>query len=255
MLIADRAQLFEIALGRRQATETAGGGFDEDRRDVVAADHGADARKIVGQIGTGLGLAAHELVFGQRGMAHEMHPGQADAEASPVIDHPRERHAAHIDAVISALARDEELPVSLTADAVKGKRHLHGGIDRLRTGAHEKDPVHAGRREVGDALGQLEGLGLGTGEGHRVVERGELLVDRLGDLRAAMTRRDAKQTRRGIDHLIAIGLVEPHAFGPHEHARLLLELLVRRERHPVVLACIDFKQRIGVAHGMPPVKK
>ncbi len=250
VLVADLADAVQVALGRRQAAERAGRRLDEHRRDVVAADQCADPLQVLGEVGALVGLAAHERVLGQRGVPHEVHAGQADAERAPVVDHARQRHAAHVDPVVGALARHEQLPMALAADAVIRQRHLHRRVDRFRAGAGEEHAVQARGRVLRHPLGELERLGMGTRERHRVVERRELLEDRLGDLGPAVPGSHAEEPRRRVDHPVAVGLPQVDALALDEHPGFLFELLVRRERHPEVLPGLCFEDRIGVAHGV-----
>ena len=85
----------------------------------------------------------------------------------------------------------------------------------------------------GDARGQLEHLRMAHLEAGRIVELQKLLAHRVGDLRPRVAGVHAPQARRAVEHLAAVVAPVVHALGAHEQARVLLELPVRRERHPI----------------------
>src|SRR6185312_2924247 len=65
-----------------------------------------------------------------------------------------------------------------------------------------------------------------------VVEFARGALDRFGDRLAAMARVHAPKTSAGIEQFPARFIEVVHAVGTREHARLCLELPVRRERQP-----------------------
>ena len=87
----------------------------------------------------------------------------------------------------------------------------------------------------------------------------ELLVHRLGDFLAAVTRRAAEHARRRVDQLLAAIVPVIHALGAHDEHRRRLEFAVRRERHPVFIKrnrswlWLIVKLVFGVAHLWSPV--
>ena len=109
---------------------------------------------------------------------------------------------------------------------------LQRGVDRFRAGVGEEDVLQPVRRDVDQAVGQFEGERMAHLEGRREVELGGLLLDRLDDLRPAVAGVDAPQAGGAVEDLAAVGGRVVHVLGGHEHARRLLELAVRRERHP-----------------------
>src|SRR3546814_3714014 len=92
-----------------------------------------------------------------------------------------------------------------------------------------------GRGHRGEAEGGLEGGRVAELERRRVVQRGQRLVHRLGDLAAAVAGGDAEQAGRAVDHLVAVIGGEVHAFGAGQDARVRLEVAVRGKRHPMLL--------------------
>ena len=65
VLVADLAQLLEIALGRDQHAGGAGDRLDDDRGDGRGVVQGDQALQLVGELGAVLGLAAREGVAGE----------------------------------------------------------------------------------------------------------------------------------------------------------------------------------------------
>ncbi len=169
----------------------------------------------------------------QMGVRHVVDAGQQRAEHLAVGDDAADRDAAEIDAVIAALAADQPEARALALHAVIGERDLQRGVDRFRAGIGEEHMVEPDRRDVDQPVGELEDDRDGpSGRPARSRARPACWLDRLGDLRPAMAGIDAPQARRSVEHLAAVGRRVVHVLGGHEHARRLLELPVRGERHP-----------------------
>src|SRR5690606_27270057 len=100
------------------------------------------------------------------------------------------------------------------------------------------------RRELRDAARQLERGRVAGLEMRSVIHLEELAVNRVGDLLATVAGGDVEQSRRAVDQLLALVVPVIDALAAHQEPRLLLEVAVRREGHPVVF------ERIGaVLHG------
>ena len=233
MLGAEFAQALQVAFWRNEHAGGAGDGFDDhggDGRGVVQVD---EAFERVGVFGAVFGLAAREGVAGD-----VMRVGQvidaADhrAEIHPVARDAADGHAAEIDAVIGALAADEAVLVRLAARLLVGERDLERGLDALRSGVGEEDAVEAVGREAGEAVGEFEGERMAHVEVAGVVEFARGLADRLDDLRLVVAGGDAPEAGGAVEDRAAFGRVVVHLVGAHDHARIGLERLVRRERHP-----------------------
>ena len=69
------------------------------------------------------------------------------------------------------------------------------------------------------ARGQLEDLRMAHLEAGRIVELEQLLVHRVGDLRARVAGVHAPQARRAVEHLPAVVAPVVHALGADEQAR------------------------------------
>ena len=205
VLVADRAQPLQIALGRRQHAGRARHRLDDhggDGRGVVQRD---DALELVGEMRAPFRLALGEgLLLAVVGRRQMVDAGEQRAEELAVVDDAADRDAAEADAVIAALAPDQARARALAAHVVIGERDLERGVDRLRAGIAEEHVVEIARRQRRDAARELERLGMGELEGRRVVELGRLRLDR-GDDRVAVvagvactTARRCRRAPRGL---------------------------------------------------------
>ena len=239
VFVADRPQALEVALGRDQDAGRAGYRLDDDGGDgrgIVEQDHPLE---VLGELDSMRRLAAREGIAGEVvGVADMVDAREERAEHLAVGDDAADRDAAEIDAVIAPLAADQAEPAALAARPMIGKRDLEGRLDRLRAGIGEEDVVDALRRELDEARGELEGLGMAHLEGRRIVELGNLALDGLHDLRAAMAGIAAPQAGRPVEHLPAVRGPVVHPLGRDEHARVRLELPACRERHPESLEIV-----------------
>src|SRR5579885_2647506 len=72
-------------------------------------------------------------------------------------------------------------------------------------------------------------------EGRHEIHLLHLPRHRLGDLAPAMPGIAAEEARGGVEHLAAVMVDEIDALGAHEEPGIGLEVLVGRERNPLVL--------------------
>jgi len=234
VLVADRAQALEIALGRQQHAGRAGHRLDDHRRDGRRVMQRHESLQIVGQFGAMLGHAARVRIARQvMRMSQVVDAAQRGAEHLAVADDAAHRDAAEVDAVVTALPPDQPRARAFAARPVVGDGHLQRRVHRLRSGIGEEHLVQARRRELNEPLGQLEGLRVRHVEGRCVVEFGGLVGNRLHDLGTRVAGVHAPQPGDAVEDLAAFRRPEVHVLGAREQARRLLELPVRRERHPV----------------------
>jgi hypothetical protein len=249
VLVADRPQALQIALGRDQHAGRAGHRLDDHRGDVAGVVQGDDAFQRVGQLGPVLRLALAEQVAGHAvGVGQVVDAGQQRAEIHPVLGDAAHRNAAEADAVIAALAADQPGLGPLAPRPVVGQGDLQGGVDRLRARAGEEDPVQARRGDLGDAAGEGEGRRVAHVEAGGEVHLAGLAADRLDDLRTVMAGVDAPQARGGVQHLAAVGRGVVHALGAAQHPGIGLEPPVGRERHPEGVQVVGGE----IGHGRTP---
>ena len=108
---------------------------------------------------------------------------QAIQDQAAELDYPPAFQFSHPKAFelasrIAALAPDQAHARGLAAHVVVGERDLQCGIDGFRAGIAEEHMVEPGGRQIGDAAGELEGLGNAELERRGVIQRLGLLADR-----------------------------------------------------------------------------
>ncbi|MNS81773.1 hypothetical protein D3C72_1154950 [compost metagenome] len=239
VLVADLAQALQIALRRQVPAGRTGHRLHDDRGHVARVVQRQDAGFELDQRVFG----PHRLRVVDVGMvhrvvdeAHVVHARQKGrAEHLAVARNAAHRHAAEAHAVVALLAADEHVAVALAARAVVGQRHLHRGVGGLGARVAEQHLVQVARGQRGDHFGRLEGLVVADLEGGGVVQRVQLLLDRLVDRLAVVARAHAPQRGDAVDHLLAVVRGERHAVGRHENPRVLLEMAVGREGQPLVV--------------------
>ena len=95
-------------------------------------------------------------------------------ELLSVIADAAHRHATEVDPMVSALPADQACPAALAPGLVIGDGDLERRFDRFGAGIDVKNMVQVAGRHSGQAVGQLEGLGMTHLEGGGVVELGRL---------------------------------------------------------------------------------
>ena len=158
---------------------------------------------------------------------------QCQPECLAVANHTGKRNAAHIDAVIGALAADKAVPLRLSAGALVSKDDLDRRIDRLRPRVREEHVVELVGKHPADPFGKLERPRVAELEMRCVVIVQHLRVNGFGDFATTMPGRRAEQGRRSVDDLTALVVPHVHAFGLHHHARIGLEIPIGGKGHPV----------------------
>ena len=232
--VADLAQALQVALRRDQHARRAGHRLDDHRRDRRRVMQRDQALQVVGQFRAMRRQADAEGIAGDVvGVAQVVDARQQRPEHLAVGDHAAHRHAAEVDAVITALAADEAGALAFAAGAVVGQRDLQRRLHRLRAGVGEEHLVHALGRDAGQPRGEFEGLGMAHLEGGSEVQLRRLFLDRPHDARPVVACVHAPQAGDAVQDLAPLVVGEVHAVRARQQARRLLELPVGGERHPV----------------------
>ena len=134
--------------------------------------------------------------------------------------------------MVAALAADQAEAPGFAARTVVRQCDLQCAVDRLGARVGEEHALEPLGRDRGEALGELERDRVAHLESRREIHLRRLALDRLHNLRPAVARVDAPQSRAGVENLAAFRRPVVHALGTSEQPRRLLELPVRRERHP-----------------------
>ncbi|EWS64689.1 hypothetical protein Y695_02067 [Hydrogenophaga sp. T4] len=239
MLVADLAQALEVALRRDVPARAAGDGFDDHRRYVAGV---VQRQKAVFQLQQDV-FVPDRLLIVDVGVVHRVvdktqvvHARQQGRAVHLAVGRDAAHaHTAEVDAVVAALATDEEVAMTFAPRAVVSQRHLQRGVGRLGTRVAEQHLVQVAGCHGGDHLGGAEGLVVAHAEGGGVVQRVELLLDRFVDGLAVVARTHAPQAGDAVDDLLAIVRGEVHAVRSDENARVFLEAAVGREGQPLVV--------------------
>ena len=242
--IADFPNTFKVTLGRHQHAGGSRNGFDKTRGDRVRSVHCGDPFQIVRKVRAFIRLTAGKRILGQPGVTHVRDTAHADPEGVTVFHQAGERYTADVDTVVGALAGYEAHAHTFTARTVVRECDFDCGFHSLGPRVAEKNPVDAFRRQFRHPARELELGRVSALEWRAVVELEQLVVDRLGDFLAAVTRGDTEQSRRTVYHFLAVVIPVVHAFTSDEQTRVGLEVPVRRKGHPKVLEGIG-----GVFHG------
>jgi hypothetical protein len=195
---------------------------------------GDDALELVRQMRAPFRLALGEgLMLAVVGVGQVVDAGEQRAEELAVVDDAADRDAAEADAVIAALAPDQPRLLALAGDVPVGEGDLERGVDRFRARIAEEDVVEIARRELGDARGRrVNPCGWPNWKAGAKSSSSacfwiaETIESRLWPALQHHRPGDA------VDHGAALRRVVVHVLGPRDHARVLLEGAVRRERQP-----------------------
>ncbi len=212
------------------------------------------ALKLVGEICTGLRLAPRERI-GRQIMSVRKVVDTRNHRSRPHLAHRQnaaDGDSAEVHAVVGTFTADQLRAGGVAAHLVIRKRDLQGGFDRLRAGVGKEDVVQAGRGYFDERVGKLERERVPHLEGGRVVHRLELVRDRFGYLRPAVSRVDAPESGDSVQDLAAFGRPIVHARSLREDPGLRLELAVCREGHPVRFKLVSRGGRrggLGGGHG------
>ena len=181
----------------------------------------------------------HVINARQQGRAKRLAVGRDTAHA----------HAAKAHAMVATLTPDEDGAMALAAGPVVGQRHFQGRVRGLGARVAKQHLVEVARGQRRNGLGGLKGLVVAHLEGGGVVQRVELLLDRLVELTSVVSGPHTPQAGNAVDDLSSIVRGEVHALRTDEHTRLLAKMPVGGEGQPVVV-----EMKVVESHivSMPP---
>ena len=247
MPVADRTQAVEIGLGRHQHAGRAGHRLDDHAGDGAGIVQRDQVLQRIGKLRAVNRLAATEGIASRiMRMRQVIHARQHRAgEGLAVGDDAAHRYTAKAHAVIGALAADETETLRLAARPVKSQRDLERGIHRFGTGVGEEDIGEVVRRQRRELVRETEHAAMTHVETHGEVELAHLLAHRLDDARMTVTGVAAPEPGDRVEDLPPVtgGVVHPGS--GFEQQRVLLEITVGRERHPVGLQIGHRRRRPG----------
>ncbi|MNZ73094.1 hypothetical protein D3C78_914950 [compost metagenome] len=233
VLVADLAQTLQVALRRHQHAGGTGHRLDDHGGDVRGVMQFDQLEQLVGQLdAAGLGHALGEGHARLQGVRQVVDVHQL-AEHLAVAADAAQRGAGDVDAVVATGAADQLGLRRLAFQAPVGAGHLDRGVGALRTGAGEEHVVEAAGGELGDLVGQLERQRVAVLEARGVVEGAQLLGHGFLDFLARVAGAAGPQAGEAVVDPAALVVHQPAAFGGDDDPRVLLEVAVGAEGHPV----------------------
>ena len=155
------------------------------------------------------------------------------------IGHAAQAGAGHGRAVVAIFAGNDGFLVGLALDRPVVADHAQHGVVTFGARAGEKHMVHAGRRDIGNDLGQLQYRRV-CGLEEQVVVRQffHLLGGGIGQFIATVTDRHAPQAGHTVEDLVAFAVPQVNAvgFGDDPWAFLFQLLEVAERRQVVIIA-------------------
>src|SRR4029450_8952183 len=100
-----------------------------------------------------------------------------DAELRPLASEAGDREPAEPHAMVTALAPDQPLAMTLAARPVIGERHLQGGVDRLGAGSGKEDVIKSFRRDLHHLIGVVKRKRMAEREARSVAELARLVAN------------------------------------------------------------------------------
>lgn len=135
--------------------------------------------------------------------------------------------------MITATAADQADFPRASFQPPVGARHLQCGVDRLRAGIREEDPVKPVRHDFLQDIGQLECRRMAELKRRHVIEHVQLPCHGFGDFGPIVSETRTYETRSAVENCPAIDIIEVATVCAGNETRIFLELPVAGVRHPV----------------------
>ena len=210
MALADRGDRLDVARRRRPHATGPDHGLAEERRDPVGADALDLGLERLGRLVVDVRHRAEQRAVA---LAHRLHADEARAEA--------------VRAVVGERAADQVDAVGLSHRRPVLARELGRGVDRVAAPEAQEDARIGHRRELHEALDELERRRVGdVAERLERLEGAELLHDRLGHLLSTVPDVGVPQAGRAVEVAAAVVVPEVDALPAGDH-----ELVAGDGRH------------------------
>ncbi|CAB4620193.1 unannotated protein [freshwater metagenome] len=137
-------------------------------------------------------------------------------------------------AVVGNRAADDLVLVGLASQFEVLLGHLPCTLHGFTTTGSKEHTIQVTRCALGDALGHLNGLGVGVTPDREVLQLLGLLGHRVGDLITAVTGVDDEEPREPVKVLAALVVPDVGTFTLNDdgHVATIVEARVAREVHP-----------------------
>ena len=224
MLVAQRPDAGEIAVGRYEDPVRSDDGFEHHGSDRVGAfDH-----DHVGEVGEGA-LALLGVVGGVERRAIGVRPPELDDPREPRLAGPPSRIARHRDrpaggAVVAPVGGEHLVPPGVAA------RHADGVLGGLGAAVGEEHLVEIARRQLGDQPGRLAARLVGVDRGDRAQLVG-LLLDRRHELGVLVADVDVDELAGEVEPRATALVPEPRPEGAGDDDRVDQRLRRPRVEH------------------------
>ncbi len=154
----------------------------------------AESVEIVGEIGGPVEVGVGDLD----------RTGDQRFEGGPEVGHPGDGQGTHGGAVVGDVAADDLLAQGLAGDSEVLADELPGRLDGLGATGGEEDAVAVTRRQVGQAVGQLDGGGVGVAPYGKVGQGAGLPGGRFGQLGPTVAHLAGEQSGQTVEVPLAV---------------------------------------------------
>ena len=230
VLVADLADLLEVALGREEAAARVLDGLEDHAGDGLRA---LPLDPLADRLGRVVGLRAVRVRVGDVGGA-----GEQRLERAAGAREPGRGQRAHGRAVVGELAGDDLVAAALAVELVVLAAELEGRVDRLAAAAREEDAVEVAGGEPRDAGGELDRPRVRVAPVRVEAELLALVGAGLGDLGAAVADVHAVQRGQAVEEAAPVLVEDVAALALDDDGHLVGRVVAahRGEVHPQVLA-------------------
>ena len=222
MAVADLPHPLEVPRRRGEAAAGVLHGLEVDGRDRVRTLPDDGPLDLVRRP-----LAEGDLVVGEDRCPVEVGVGDLDGpahqgfEGGLEVRDPGDGQGTHGRPVVGDVAADDLGALGLAGLPEVLPGQLPRRLDRLGPAGGEEDAVELTGRVPGQALGQLDGAGVGVGPQGEVGQRAGLLRSRLGQLGAPVAQLRGEEAGQTIQ--VALAVLVPHVgtLAAHHHRDLV----------------------------------
>src|SRR5690606_12573927 len=137
-------------------------------------------------------------------------------------------------AMVAPFPSDESNATGFAACPVVSEGNLKRGLHSLRTGICKEDAVEPWRCDCCQSCRELERPRLAHLKGRRIIQRYQLVVNGIRNLRSAVPEIDAPHSGGAVENKRTILCHVMHALSGGKQAGSLFELPVPGKGHPVI---------------------